>query len=458
MARPSAMMSAALLTAAASGILPPLINRGMPALTGAPPPSSVVQVAAPLPKPGTPIPPGTSPEPVSGRPSSGGSPTNAQSPIVTQSTGGVLTLQPKHGMHVGYLVLRNASGWPNDVTIELPLLQDRTGSPLNTSAFNNCTLRLAPFEIAVRTVKVSPNPTPGQASGSCSSQDMSTPGGKSTWMELPASGLLRVRWLSTKPAGACNASAADPCKGDPDPSSLVAIVLAAPTPDSAKTMSRIFLLSLVAACLVVTFVALVLAMKPNFSLLHRMGSSTWSFQQSWGSNVTIGAGLLAGCLTLFAFPIRPRLMDQSSYSALQALFAVIVTLAPLVYGLIRRDVQANVNNLAIVDSQGYVVMFLLAGGLVLWGALGQLATVGILVWEFVLDGRLPTDIGKALEVLTILLCTLLITYGIRSLYLTATRLSADVQTATGTQPPRMVRAGLPVPAAVPSPMAEWPLL
>ncbi len=100
-------------------------------------------------------------------------------------------------------------------------------------------------------------------------------------------------------------------------------------------------------------------------------------------------------------------MQRNSYSLLQVVFASIVTLAPLVYGLIRNNVQASLNGLSTFDSQGFVIMFLLAGGLVLWGAIGQVLVLGVLIEEFVLSGILRHSIGLALQLLAGFLCTLL---------------------------------------------------
>ncbi len=68
------------------------------------------------------------------------------------------------------------------------------------------------------------------------------------------------------------------------------------------------------------------------------------------------------------------------------------------------------------------------------------------------------DYSRVLEILLGVLNILLITYGIRSLYLTAKKLSATADAATGAQPQLPVRLGLEAPAGVPGPLLEWPLL
>jgi len=122
----------------------------------------------------------------------------------------------------------------------------------------------------------------------------------------------------------------------------------------------------------------------NIGLLRLMGQVNFSFERSWGANVTLGAALLMTLIGLTTFPDRPQLMSKPSYSMLQMLFAALVTMAPLAYNLIRRDVAVNNGG---VDTRGYVITYLFAGGLVLWAAMGQMATLAVLVEEFVWRAR-----------------------------------------------------------------------
>ena len=193
-----------------------------------------------------------------------------------------------------------------------------------------------------------------------------------------------------------------------------------------------------------------------------MGGPTWSFQQSWGSNVTIGAGVLGAILTVAAFPAHPHLMQKNTYNTLQGLFAAIIALAPLVYGLLRRDVKVTGANSPVVEAQGYVIMFLFAGGLVLWGAFGQLATMAALIDEFIAGSALPTLIGVALEYLTAALFVLLLVYGLKSMYGTASQLGQTGPSASQQQEAGVVGppGDLPAPQIAPAAgqRSEWPLL
>jgi hypothetical protein len=201
-------------------------------------------------------------------------------------------------------------------------------------------------------------------------------------------------------------------------------------------------------------------MRKHISLLRRMGGGTWSFQQSWGSNVTFAAGLL-GALSTLTFPPHAQLMEKSSYALLQALFLSIAGLAPLLYGLIHRNVPADTGGLIGVDSQGYVIMFLVAGTFVLWAAFGQLITLAVLIAEYRHSESIGTGVARTLFFLIGFLGVLLLLYGFRSLYGTAKNMSSAEDYPRSTQPhlvgtpaASLTGPGTPLRKS----LAEWPLL
>jgi hypothetical protein len=204
----------------------------------------------------------------------------------------------------------------------------------------------------------------------------------------------------------------------------------------------VFVGSLISSVVILLIVAFSLLNK-KIGLLWPMGGSNWSFQQSWGTNVTIASGLLGTLLTTFIFPEHARFMPRGSYTLLQSLFSALTILAPLLYGLIRRR---------SIESQGYVVMFLIAGGIILWGALGQAATLFLLIQELIAGNTIDILIGRILQWLAGILTLLLIFYGLRALYETAKGLS--VNPATGA-PAGTAKELAPTPSA---PLPEWPLL
>jgi len=261
----------------------------------------------------------------------------------------------------------------------------------------------------------------------------------------PAAGFLRISFAES--AGSSNPNTCS-FSGTAKPSDLEVRIPEQPL------MSWIFIGTLSVVLVVVTITAISLVSKGK-GLFHVMGSPNWSFEKSWGANLTLGGALLITLLGLTIFPDRPLLMTKASYSLLQVLFGAIVSLAPLVYNLIRREVQVNIGGVPRVEVQGYVITFLIAGGLVLWAAMGQVVTLSVVAEELIFGGALEQPVGRTLQGLATLLFLLLLVYGFRSLYLTAKTVSAA---------PTAIGGGMPGPqpaAAVvglPNPMTEWSVL
>jgi hypothetical protein len=227
----------------------------------------------------------------------------------------------------------------------------------------------------------------------------------------------------------------------------------------------VFLLCLSTAVVLVVGAAIRLR-SAEVDLLGPMGNPTWISQQSWGVNLAIGATLLTALLSL-GFPEHPWLMTKASFTLLQGIFAALVGLAPLIYGLFQGAVQIQVADstgasVASVDRQGNVLLFLLTGGLILWGALGGAVMLFLSLLEFVRDDFIDPLIGGILLLLAALICLLLVSYGWRALYQ-----RARYRGIAGEAPPRRSMApALQVGEAVPEaaqarlsgPVYEWPLL
>jgi hypothetical protein len=96
-------------------------------------------------------------------------------------------------------------------------------------------------------------------------------------------------------------------------------------------------------------------------------------------------------------------------------------------------------------------MFLVSGVLVLWGALGQVATMAALICEFQHSGAVPQLVAIALGILALLLFVLLVVYGVRALCITANELAPAAAAAAP------LAAPLAAPPA-PGMKGEWPLL
>jgi len=261
----------------------------------------------------------------------------------------------------------------------------------------------------------------------------------------PATGFFRIS--SADVAGSADQNTCS-LSGTPKPSDIEIRIPEQPL------MTWIFVGTLCVAAAVVV-IAGVFLLRAGKGLFHVMGGVNWSFERSWGANVTLGGALLITLLGLTMFPDRPQLMTKASYSLLQVLFGAIVSLAPLVYNLIHREVQVNVGGVPRVEVQGYVITFLIAGGLVLWAAMGQVVTLSVVAEELIFGGALEQSVGRTLQGLATLLFLLLLVYGFRSLYLTAKTMSAAPTAIGGAMPgpqPAAAVAGLPIP------MTEWSVL
>jgi len=357
-------------------------------------------------------------------PAGGGSGTPALQPIQTTWPGSPkppLSLRREDGSWVGYLPLRNPSPKPLVACIEAHA-QAARGDDLRVTITPG-RVDIGPFAAVIQKIAVS-------QSGVTPQSDLGT-------------GFLRIfRGDSTE-------SAENTCalKEASAPAELEIRLPERPL------AGYIFLFPLIAAAIVAVVTGFNLHGR-QIGLFHSMGTANWAFDKSWGANVTIGSSLLVALIGLTTFPSRPRLMTKPSYALLQLLFGALVSLAPLVYNLIRRETVVDVGGFPQVSARGYVVTFLLAGGLVLWAAMGQILTLAVLTREFLLSGVMDATTALTLEGLSASLILLLLVYGFRSLYSSAKSVSTPPT-------PGILRPGpqLPAPGAdIPHALTEWSIL
>jgi hypothetical protein len=246
---------------------------------------------------------------------------------------------------------------------------------------------------------------------------------------LPATGFLKISLI--------------PKQGNTTSAEQGIVIPEPPTPGLA---GEVFAGSLVMAVLIVLITLARFKFDPRI-LLGPMANPVW-VQQSWGTNVTIAAGLLGILLRLSLFPEHPSFMASTSYNLLLSLFAVIVGLAPLMYGLIRRDGQDAAT--AGATAQGHILTFIIAGGIILWGALGQALTLSLMIAEFIHGNTIDELAGDVVEGLSWVIVGVLVAYGLRSLYMTAKRADESAVAMQGKQ--------LAPNQALPAHLAPWPLL
>jgi hypothetical protein len=162
----------------------------------------------------------------------------------------------------------------------------------------------------------------------------------------------------------------------------------------------------------------------HFGLRSRMGHATWDFSQSWATNLTVAGAVVTTLLGFSGLPEYGEFMSKNSYLSLGLLFGVLVTLAPSVYNFTRRPVSVPIpdpddaTNTTGSRLEGHVFGFLLASFLTLWGVLGQLATIALLLSELVRSGPLPSSMGWAFHGVIAVLALSLLVYCDVTIYFT----------------------------------------
>jgi hypothetical protein len=177
----------------------------------------------------------------------------------------------------------------------------------------------------------------------------------------------------------------------------------------------------------------------NLLLNRRMGAPKWGTAQSWSSNLTVGAGLVNGVLTLTVVSDFTVFMTKSSYGVLSMLLGALMLLAPIVYGLSARRVSVRqkpapnplVPQPSTIDEvEGPVWSFLTAGALTIWASGGQLLLFALLIvelWRFAaLSGLVATIVAG----LSVMVWISLLIHGAKSMYGAAARAPIVEATAT----------------------------
>lgn len=155
--------------------------------------------------------------------------------------------------------------------------------------------------------------------------------------------------------------------------------------------------------------------------------------QSWSTNLAIGGALLTALLGIAALPAQTHYAARTSYTALSAFFATLVTLAPAIYGLL------NVGRPP--TPAGALRLYSLAAGVTVWATIGQLGLGALLFLELSLARVISSPAAYAAATL----------FGLVALLVFASALRA-----VGSFAPAPAPAGPPVPP--PGPPPAWALL
>lgn len=179
---------------------------------------------------------------------------------------------------------------------------------------------------------------------------------------------------------------------------------------------------------------LLLMIKDKIWVTQRMGSPTWNFGDSWGTNIAVGGALLNTLVTFSALPEQTQYLNKISYVCLSMIFGAVITIAPSLYALVRTAVVVPVpgGNPAI-QYQGYVGCFALASAVIAWGAIGQVVTVVFLFLELWSARTISLSILSCLATVLGIVGLLLLVYEGRTIVQTA-RLQKAAAGADGGAP------------------------
>lgn len=219
-------------------------------------------------------------------------------------------------------------------------------------------------------------------------------------------------------------------------------VLKVPSPTPSFAATLLFWVSFMLTALI-ALGAINKLRKEQIPITQRMGSATWSFSDSWGTNIAVGGALLNTLVAFSALPDQTHYLSKNSYVCVSMIFGAVITVAPSVYSLIRTPVLTGPN--PTIQYQGYVGSFALASGLTAWGAIGQVVTVAFLFAELASARLFSVSVLLCLTAVLALIAGFLLLYEGRTIVQIA-RLQKAVSDASA--------KGGGGPAALPS----WSLL
>jgi hypothetical protein len=187
----------------------------------------------------------------------------------------------------------------------------------------------------------------------------------------------------------------------------------------------------------------------------RMGPATWSFGDSWGSNIGVGAALLSALLGFSAFPEQTAFLNKTAYISLSLIFGGLIILAPAVYNLLRFPVKDNSDG---IKYEGFVFFFVLASALTVWGALGQLATAGFVVRELFHARAFSHSTMVSFLVVLGIVSIMLICYAFLTIDSTATRQTSMRKVPEEAEAKKQRKEKYLLQLAEEKPLPEWHLL
>lgn len=329
------------------------------------------------------------------------------------------------------VLLLDRNGDPLPVRTSVERIVDGLLKPIDPTMAGEQRWSLRPGEYDQVRLSVSP---PSSSAGLPGHWDavraalLSTPMDYAEWTgHLPARGTL----VLTRHTPLTDPASKDPCRimGAAPSAVRRPFVLQPPLPSSVDT--GVLLGSLLLAALTSIVVAGIIATSSDMFLRGRMGDVAFDFKTSWGANVAIGAGIVTALTNGAVLSQDQYSSNSTTYLVLATLFATMVPLGAALYGLIRPPVSVDGGT----ERQGYVSVYLLSSGVVLWGAFGQLLLLGMILRELALARVLSQAPAGVLIVVTKGMIALLMVYAFMSAIATI-KATSQRATTPGTSTPR----------------------
>jgi hypothetical protein len=170
-----------------------------------------------------------------------------------------------------------------------------------------------------------------------------------------------------------------------------------------------------------------LLLKTDPGVVIAVAAPVWT-PRSWNSNLAVGGALLSALLAITALPAQTHYMARSSYTVLTAVFAALVLLAPVVYGLLKADGN--------VSASSAMKMFAFCAAVTLWATLGQLGLTAILFYELMAARLISSTTGRTSAAIVAVVGLLAAIYAFRAVW------SYTKPAAAGVPPPDARRLAL----------------
>jgi hypothetical protein len=137
-----------------------------------------------------------------------------------------------------------------------------------------------------------------------------------------------------------------------------------------------------------------------------LAGPTWDFSKSWASNITAAGTVLgyAALLSCFSPTAQLHFLPRAGYLTVGTISGGLPILAPLVFTVLSRILQARHNEYAASIS------FLLAATVTIWGLTLQLLLGACLLWELHTINILPAFVAVLFIVLLLVLSGSVVVY------------------------------------------------